>query len=251
LNKLKIACVSYLNAQPFVFGFENYFQFKNETFDVSYYNPKICAQLLIEDKIDLGLVPVASIPQIKNAEIVSNYCISAFGKVHSVCLYSQVPLQQIKNIYLDYESMTSVNLCKILCENFWKIKPVFANTQSSFIEAIVGNNAGVVIGDRTFELENKFEFVYDLSEQWYNYTQKPFVFAAWVTNKKLSNDTLRILDNTFKFGVENINEIIEKNSTKFSKQFLEMYFKKNIQYNLNSEKKEVISEYLQLLSQLK
>ena len=48
--------------------------------------PSAIAQKLVNDEIDVGLVPVAIIPELKEYHIISDYCISCDGPVDS-CLF--------------------------------------------------------------------------------------------------------------------------------------------------------------------
>ena len=82
--------------------------------------PAKIAQDLMDGTIDMGLVPVAVIPLLKEAHMASNYCIGAEGDVASVCIFSQVPMEEIDKVYLDYQSRTSVQLARILLKHFWK-----------------------------------------------------------------------------------------------------------------------------------
>ena len=118
MQKLRISAVSYLNSLPFVYGIKNSGFLKN--IELSLDVPSVCADKLISGKADIGLVPVAAIPLIKNARIVSDFCIGADGKVQSVLLISRKPLQEIQKVYLDLESRTSVGLAKVLAKEYWK-----------------------------------------------------------------------------------------------------------------------------------
>ena len=80
--------------------------------------PSKIATMLANDEIDVGLVPVAIIPKLKEHYIISDYCIGSDGEVGSVCLFSEVPLEKIENVLLDYQSMTSVELLKILIKQY-------------------------------------------------------------------------------------------------------------------------------------
>lgn len=82
--------------------------------------PSNIAGKLLEGSIDIGLAPVTVIPQMKEHFIVSDYCIGADGNVASVALFSDVELDNIQKILLDYQSKTSSALCKILLGHFWK-----------------------------------------------------------------------------------------------------------------------------------
>ena len=123
MKKVKVSVVSYLNSKPFIFGLQQSHIIND--IDLSLDIPAVCAQKLLEDKVDIGLIPVATIPLLKEKYILSDYCISAIGKVASVLLYSEVPLEKIEKVILDYQSRTSVQLVQVLAKHFWKIKPAF------------------------------------------------------------------------------------------------------------------------------
>ncbi len=182
-RKLRVGAVSYLNTKPLIYGIEKG-MIKNEA-DLLIDYPSKIASMLLEDEIDIGLVPVAIIPQMKEHHIISDYCIGSVGKVASVCLFSEVPLNEIETVLLDYQSRTSVALLKVLIKDFWKIKVVFENTSGNYQEKISGTTAGLVIGDRALQQRKVSSFIYDLGEEWEKFTGLPFVYAAWISNKKL------------------------------------------------------------------
>ena len=66
--------------------------------------PANIASMLLKDEIDIGLVPVAILPALKEYHIISDYCIACDGEVASVCLFSEVPVNEIQTILLDYQS---------------------------------------------------------------------------------------------------------------------------------------------------
>ena len=148
MNKYKISSVSYLNSLPFIYGFNHYKDFRNKI-KLSTDIPSVCADKLKNNEVDIGLIPVAELPNIPQGNIISDYCIGAVGEVKTVLLVSDVPLLQIKTILLDYQSRTSVALCRVLAREFWKINPTFTNTQKNYETNISKTTAGVIIGDRT------------------------------------------------------------------------------------------------------
>ena len=193
MHKIKVSAVSYLNSKPFIYGLQHSEILNN--IDLQLDIPSDCAQKLMDGKVDLGLIPVAVIPKLKEHYIITDYCIGAEGKVASVMLYSNVPLDEIKTVLLDYQSRTSVTLVKVLAKYFWNISPVWENSTVNFENTFAGNTAAVIIGDRTFGLENKYAYAYDLAEEWQKFTHLPFVFACWVANKKLPDDFISQFNN--------------------------------------------------------
>src|SRR5690606_31297707 len=142
-------------------------------------------------EVQLALVPVALLPQLNEYHIISNYCIGADGIVDSVKLYHDVPLDEICSVLLDYQSLTSVNLTRVLFRFAWKRDVQFIEGRPGFEDEVAGNTAAVVIGDRTFALNGKYNYETDLAQAWQKFTSLPFVFAAWVSTEKLPDDFIQ------------------------------------------------------------
>lgn len=229
---------------PFLYGLEHSGLLKSQL-NLSRDIPSECARKLLHNEVDIGLIPVAVIPLLKESYIISDYCIGADGAVKSVMLYSEVPLEKIEKIYLDYQSRTSVQLLKVLAKEFWKIKPVFISAEKGYEENISGTNAAIVIGDRTFELNSKFPIIYDLAQEWKKMTGMPFVFACWVANKKISEDFIQTFNLALSLGINNIDKSIahyhlqEKYPINVSQ-----YLKKYIRYNFDKEQKTALKHFL-------
>lgn len=248
MEKIKISAVSYLNTLPFIYGIENNQEFLKKI-NLQRDIPSTCAKKLLLDEVDLGLIPVAVIPQLKEYHIISDYCIGAVDKVDTVLLLSDVPLNKIENIYLDYHSRTSVRLCQLLAEKFWKIKVNYLQAEEGFIDKIQGKTAGVLIGDRTFKLSKKYQYIFDLSEEWMRWQKLPFVFAAWVSNKKLPQSFIKEFNKVLKNGVENIDKAIEKFAWDIiPKTAQAQYLKHSISYSLDKEKRKGLQTFLKLIS---
>ena len=194
---------------------------------------------------DLALVPVAAIPTIKDATIISNYGIASNGNVVSVALFSEVPLARIKKVYLDYQSRTSVKLAQILLENYWKIKVELLPAHENYIEDIKTTTAGVIIGDRALKNLDKFKYNYDLSAAWKNHTGLDFVFAAWVANKKLPQQFVDMFNAANENGLNHLDIVIAQNPCSYYD--LNTYFTKNIQFLLDENKKQGLELFLSKL----
>lgn len=244
---LKISAVSYLNTIPFVHGLKQSELIKIIDLQLDY--PSICAEKLINGIVDLALVPVAVIPKLKEAHIISDYCIGANGAVDTVCLYSDVPIEEIESIVLDYQSRTSVALLKILLNEYWQLNPELKKANVGFEENIKGNHAALVIGDRAFALNTKHAYIYDLSAIWKKMTGLPFVFAAWVANTKLPKDFIFSFNKALEKGLSDIDMAlaIEGDSYPNCKN-PEDYLNNKISYNLDVEKQKGMELFLRKIS---
>lgn len=248
MSKLKITAVSYLNTKPFIYGIKNCLN--ENDFELQLLPPAQCAQAIIEQKADIGLIPVAAIPLLSDYNIITDYCIGSERKVESVCLYSNVPLNEITSISLDFESKTSVNLVKVLAKNHWKITPTWKPASKDFELNINGTEGAVVIGDKTFGLTEKYNYTYDLAEEWFNYTGLPFVFACWVGKKDLPDEKIALLNNALNFGVNNIDFSVKEFDNLFGQLIdINNYFRNCISYEFNQGKKQGMDLFLKLLKE--
>ena len=244
-KRWRIGAVSYLNTRPLLLGIEQE-SFLNSIDLVKSY-PANIAQDLLSGKIDIGLVPVAILPQLSNPHIVSNYVIGANGAVASVALFSEVPIDEIKSIYLDYQSRTSVQLLKILLSQFWKKEVEFISATEGYIAQISGTTAGVIIGDRALENLSKYPYVYDLSLAWKQHTGLPFVFAAWVANQPIPAAFMAAFDTANGYGLAHLDEVIALIPAQEQVYDLHKYYTENISYVYDEEMKQGLAAFLNFI----
>jgi chorismate dehydratase len=241
--KIKVGAVSYSNTKPLIYGFENGIM-KNEI-DLILDYPSNIAQLFIEKKIDIALLPVAEFKNNDAPILFSKFCIGAKNNVASVALFSEVPIDKIEKIYLDYQSKTSVALLQLLLNNFWKKEIVFLKADEDYISNIKNNTAGLIIGDRALEQLSNFKFVYDLSKAWNDFTDTNFVFATWVSNIPLQQKFIEQFDEAQFSGFEKIDDILANNQLPYYD--LKKYFNENIIYQFDNDMKKGLNLFLSML----
>lgn len=249
-NKVSISIVNYTNTLPFKWALK-----KSELItriDLQEDIPSICAQKLKYRQVDLALVPVALLPELEQYFIETDFCIGTIAIVDSVKLYSSVPLNEIETITLDYQSKSSITLTKILCKFYWKITPAFIEAKPGFEKNTMAANANVVIGDRTFDLNGKFEHEYDLAAEWKKFTGLPFVFAAWVSTEKLNEEFISEFNKVLKYGVDNCLKAIEAsaNELTISKDKAVEYLTQRIDYRLDADKRKALDVFLEFIRKL-
>ncbi|MBI9053640.1 MAG: menaquinone biosynthesis protein [Bacteroidales bacterium] len=248
MTKIKISAVSYTNTFPFIYGIENSPIINH--IELSKDIPSVCAQKLLDNEVDLGLIPVAVIPKLKHAEIISDYCIGASRPVRSVILASFKPLHEIETIYLDYHSRSSVMLTRILAKRFWKINVKWTDTTEGFENRLKEDEAAVIIGDKALAVENNFPYIYDLAEEWINHTNLPFVFAAWVTNKNLGETFKSEFNKALDYGILHLDDMIEKTDFSYLPEHInpKEYLTKNIDFKLDDKMAKGLDLFLKYAS---
>lgn len=245
-RRIKIAAVSYLNTLPFVYGMQaSESNFRGELLLAV---PRVCAELYKSKDVDIALVPLATVLEMDDAEIITDYCISADEIVRTVALFSAGDISQIKNIYLDEHSRTSRELVKILCREYWHISPrFFSLSDYSLMDTTSVEDAYLLIGDKVFEHECKFAKSYDLCREWVAMTGEPFVFAVWIARRGVSPSYIESLSEALRYGVNNIDNAIASSvysNTPYAKEYLTQ----NIKFNLTDDKRRGMKLFLQHVS---
>jgi chorismate dehydratase len=242
----KISAVSYLNTYPFVYGLQHSGHLKNFHLDLAV--PSACATRLASGESDIALVPVGAIPDFKDFQIISDFCIGAVRDVRTVLLMSQKPINEITEVYLDGDSRTSVQLVKVLANKFWKIDPVWKNRQNVLADDRPEIDSLVAIGDKTFNLSKKYRYIYDLAGEWIRYTSLPFVFAAWLSVRKVPGHIVDSLNQALDFGVSHINETLEYFNDRLpAGEDCSSYLKENISFTLDEKKREGMNLFLEMI----
>jgi chorismate dehydratase len=245
LNKIKVGIVNYLNTKPLIFGIQHSPVAENLLLVEDY--PANVARMLKEGSIDVGLVPVAVIPHLQEYHIITDYCIGCTGPVASVAIFSEVPIDRIEKVLLDYQSRTSVALAKVLLRKYWQIEPELIDTKTDYRGDIKGTTAGVVIGDRALEQRKVSPYIYDLGEAWIDFTGLPFVFAAWVSNKPLPADFIAAFNEANRKGLENIDNVVA--GIPYNVFDLHKYYTQHISYELTPEKRKGLQQFLSFINE--
>tara|TARA_B100000700_G_C14938138_1_gene805411 strand:- start:463 stop:1206 length:744 start_codon:yes stop_codon:yes gene_type:complete len=241
--KYKVSAVSYFNTIPFIYGIKHSEIFNQIELLLDF--PSECARKLLEDEVDIALVPIVILKRTSQFNIVSNFCIGSNGKVDTVCVYSNIPIQNVESIYLDYQSKTSVELLKIICKEHWNIYPEFKASRKGFEEKIKGRAAALIIGDRAFSANRRYKYQYDLSDIWKKMTGLPFVFACWISNKKIDKDFLKKLNSALRFGLLDIEKSVEIEKHNFPYcQNPNDYLNNKISYILDNNKRAGMNLFL-------
>jgi chorismate dehydratase len=247
VKKIRISAVSYTNTKPFLYGIQNTGII--DQIDLSLDNPSDCAQKLIDDKVDIGLIPVAAALNLPEWHIVSDYCIGAIGAVNSVFLFSNCDIREAKTVQLDPQSRTSNNLARVLLKNLWKIEPQLITEADDYAQSTEPNTAFVQIGDRTFGKKAQYKFVYDLSEEWQKLTGLPFTFAAWIANKPIPQPFIDEFNASLKYGLDHRAELLQQLPTRPDFD-LEDYLMHKLDFELTADKKKALYLFLDYIKAL-
>ncbi len=196
---IRISNVGYLNSAPY--------RALSLLPNVEYseHEPAVCARMLHEGEIDLACLPLAELALAGRYQALE-YGIAAEGKVGSVLLFASSPLEELRTIYFDRASQSSVRLLRVLLsalrpDNHRSIK-IVRTTAEEAIARIAPGVGALLIGDKAFERAGMYGYEYDLSLLWNELTGLPFVFAVWAYQPgRVSELTIRSIETALARGV--------------------------------------------------
>ncbi len=242
MSQIKIAAVSYLNSIAFTYGITN-----SELIDADLRvaTPVECTELLRSKEVDVALIPVAAIPSLgDDYQIVTSHCIGASAEVRTVVLMSDEEPEQIKRIWLDTHSQTSVKLLAHLAEHHFKISPKWLLLKDmERVEHPQDGDAFLLIGDKVFDYEGLFDYNYDLAEEWIKHSGLPFVFAAWCTHNDTPEEVIADLEDALTWGVEHTFEALTTLRPEIDIEDGYRYLTENIDTLFDGKKSEAMNKF--------
>jgi chorismate dehydratase len=179
-TEIRVGAVSYLNAKPLYYRLCDFAPDTRLSLEV----PSRLAEQLAAGELDVALIP--SVEYLRGThlgyEIVPGFAIAARGPVHSVKLFSRVPIPQIDRLALDEGSRTSQVLVRVWLDACHRVRPQVIEVLPLGVPVLESTaDAVLVIGDRAMKVPHEpFSEVVDLGEAWQMLTGLPFVFALWV-----------------------------------------------------------------------
>ena len=241
-TKLRVAGVQYLNARPLYPGLDT-----EPRVSLELALPAEVARRIAEDEADIALMPIAAAASIGDLRMLRGRAIGARGKVRSVLLVSERPLEELDEVALDLSSRTSVVLARILLRERLKREPKLVGLTARDAIAHVGQRRGaVVIGDPALGLEGRFPYALDLAEAWYQWTGLPFVFAAWCGRKgAISPEDERLFDAARVRGLQHRDALADAYAAEsgLPQDSLRAYLRDSLRYAFGEEEREGLQRF--------
>jgi chorismate dehydratase len=240
LAPFRVGSVPYLNAVPLTCGLER---------EIVFLPPSQLAVMLRAGELDAALLSSAAVLLEDRYDTLDGIAIASRGEVKSVLLGHRRPLSEVKEVYCDTASLTSVQLLRVLLAEqglYPAFKPLRAYANPAQMPDFV-----LLIGDPAldFLFASPEHTILDLGKAWFDLTQLPFVFAVWVLRRGLENLELRRrLIQAKRLGLDTLDQIIQ-NRPEYSCQFRREYFRTNLCFHLGPDEKRGIARFAQLLRQ--
>jgi chorismate dehydratase len=166
--------------------------------------------------------------------------------VKSVFLAHRQPIDQVKEVFCDAASLTSVNLLRVLLAERG-LRPEFKPLASYDFAALP--DYALLIGDPALDFlrSPRQHEIWDLGAVWYELTGLPFVYAVWALRRGIENRRLRRqLREAKSFGLDTLDSIISSRS-EYEYDFRKDYLGWHIHYHLGTDEKRGLAKFMELL----
>lgn len=239
LGGFRVGSVKALNAVPLTRGLEE---------QVIYATPVKLAEMLRRDELDAALVSIVEPLLHDRYDILDGIAIASLGEVKSVFLAHRKPLAEVKEVFCDPASLTSVLLLKVLLAERG-LRPEFKPLES--YAAAAEKDFVLLIGDPALDFALALPAgveIFDLGAAWAELTGLPFVFAAWALRRGVENRALRRrLTEAKEFGLDTLDHIIASRA-EYTEEFRRDYLGWHIHYHLGADEKRGIAKFVELLA---
>ena len=246
----RIGRIPYLNSEVFHYGMSGV-----DGVDLCPLVPRALSNAASEGGLDAGPVPLVTCFELEDTfKPLGNFCIATVEKAHSILLFSKRPIDGLDDAVVGVtgETSTSVRLMKILFAERFSVTP------RRYVEIREHDaDAFLLIGDEA--LRNRrgvpgYPYLYDLGQEWHQWTGLPFVFARWVVRRDLADDKVRWLESLLSQSIEQGLADVDKIAA--SRQDLNMppdeviAYVRSFHYHLGEDELNAIEKFRTLLSQL-
>ena len=238
---LSLGVVNFLNTVPLIAGLEN--------LDGLTLVPHVPSELIgcVErEEVDFALASSIDYQQSNfDLKMLPTCVLSSEGNVLTVRVCSKVPFEEVKNMYCDSDSHTSIALMQIIMKQLYGLSPQVIPTEirslnddlESWPETIL------IIGDKVVASKSHhfYPHVLDLGEAWKNQTGLPFVFAAWFGKANTIQNKISLavilLERQLKCNLHRIEQVVSNHAPQrgWDEQIAKNYLTQNMEYHCSDE----------------
>ncbi|MEZ6133689.1 MAG: menaquinone biosynthesis protein [Pirellulaceae bacterium] len=232
----RIGAVSYLNTRPLIYGLERELRDRKLLLDL----PSRLADQLVQNELDVALIPSVEYLRSTDWAIVSDACIACRGPVRSVQLLFRGPPERTRSLALDEGSRTSAALAQVLLFDEFGVRPELRPLPIEAPLNAIAADALLVIGDRAMSIDtSQYVETWDLGQRWNVQTGLPFVFAMWVSGSHFADQPAVLqlaedLQASRDLGLANLDEIVTREAPQFGLTRIDClrYFEEQLHFHL-------------------
>ncbi|MBI5359243.1 MAG: menaquinone biosynthesis protein [Planctomycetes bacterium] len=250
---IKLGCVPYFNAKPLIHGIQHV---NAGNIRLIYAIPSRLAGMISSGKVDAAMMPCVELARHPEFRHLKGMCISSKGEAESVVFWHRQPMEKLKTVYLDPNSMTSNSLLRVILRKKYGLSNLKFIKKAIAPGSLPAESCGcLMIGDRclreNLKRHDKTITRMDLGREWHEFTGLPFIFALWIHKKTIRNSVRKQLKDSLQAGLESIHLIAKSESSRLELplSYCRKYLTRNIRYNLGRDEKKGLKKFLRFVSE--
>jgi chorismate dehydratase len=243
---VRIVGINFLNARPLlaglVAGAPAPFPYEFVTAE-----PSSCARQLATGSVAAALVPVATLPFLRDVAPVGDLGVACSGAVRSVLLISRVEPAAIGTLAAHGASRSSVILARLLLAERWGVRPQLVPAAPPLDLMMAEADAAVIIGDPALLVQGRSGLhEIDLGQAWAEWTGLPFVFAVWAARVPAPVGLGELLAASYAYARTNWPDLVPAwaSDHQVPEPTVEAYFRDNLHFELGGRERTAIAEFL-------
>jgi chorismate dehydratase len=273
---LRVAAISFLNPAPLLYDFEHdpAASRLRANYTLHYTSPANCAQQLLNNEADLGLIPIASLTP--DLAIVPGCTIASHHQVRSILLLvknsgnlsTAEALTRVRSIAADAASRSSIAYARILFQHFHHTHSTIVEQPADAIAMLASADAALLIGDpallarehpAAIDAAHPGLLWLDLATLWREHTGLPWVAAVWAVRPPALNPStltaaqlIADLNTSRDHGLAAIDDLVREWTPRIaiSPATIRTYLTQNIHYTLDPACLQAIQLFRTLASQI-
>ncbi len=238
----RLACPAYLNTLPLVHSLDK------GQYQIIQDVPSNLATLLLNNQVDVALLPVVDFLKYPQLKIVPATAIISKGSVASVGVFplqANITLQNAEDIQLDSASHTSQLLLKVLLKYFYQRNL----NKINFSVPVTQAQLQLTIGDPCLQKFLTDNFMWDLGQLWQTFQQKPFVYAAWFSTKPIQASLPQDLLHAYQEAKQNMDQLVQQQCL-VSAENAKNYLTQNLHYELGKTELNGLISFFELIQDM-
>jgi chorismate dehydratase len=216
--------------------------------------PRALAQAVAQGEVDAGPVPLADCFHLADDfRFLSGFCVATIRKAGSVALHAQQPVEALHGarIGIPGEAVTSFHLLQVLLALKYQVQ------SAPYVSLADPNDAFLLMGNAGLRQRGgakEYPYIYDLGEEWYQWTGLPFVFARWIVRKDMDRKEVAVLEDTLYVGMQDWADGLFRSSASRDDLFMHprdiLEYTQGIRYFIGVPEQRAIERFRQYLNQL-
>jgi chorismate dehydratase len=245
---MKVGRIPYLSCEPF------YFEMERRGIALYDLQPRALAQAVAQGEVDAGPVPLADCFHLADDfRFLSGFCVATIRKAGSVALHAQQPVEALHGarIGIPGEAVTSFHLLQVLLALKYQVQ------SAPYVSLADPNDAFLLMGNAGLRQRGgakEYPYIYDLGEEWYQWTGLPFVFARWIVRKDMDRKEVAVLEDTLYVGMQDWADGLFRSSASRDDLFMHprdiLEYTQGIRYFIGVPEQRAIERFRQYLNQL-